>query len=806
MSKRGYRSTVTVLAVLALMLGATWCWAQTPQTIVIDGINDFDPSNLIDADGGDTQFPNIDLGDIYLTNDAVSLYYGFDQDPDGWGIIQLGIAIDINNTPAGGDTDPWGRQIEWTLAPNKPDYMFYVNLDNNWQAGYEWDGANWVAFAEGPNSLGWVTSTGFKELGILLCPLGVFPSDEINTEIWVTQDSPTKGPLDLMVDDVSQLSSPGFTLWDTTTPIPLTLMYNYTIQVAADPDPPVVTETRPNNDFPAESFFDVYFNEPIDPVTAQTVGNYTISGGDGGVHNVVVATWDANLCNVVHIEVAPPMTASANLYQVTVVNVEDLASNVIVNNGVTNVACFMLKHALFRGRFSHYLATNSDPPDTFTVEGALDPVTWALCDNAFMTDTLVDDIWEWENIFHIGGDCAGGTASASMEWKFVHECSTYEPLANRHHTFDLAGGASDTLDFWWNDEDPTQFILSPVDVEFFVDMNLFGFAPGDTVGVNGSELPLTWNVPTDNEMVDDGSGNDAAPGDGVYSTVVRFPTGTRKNVDFKYILNSLYECLAEGNRNVYLNDADFDTVGGANGPITLPKGYFDRCHTTWGDVEVVFRVDFNNTAWENIAPDDTASVNGTPSNGVPVTFNWDIPSLNPMRDDGVYPDDTSGDKIYSTSVIFADSSWANTEYKYLFNSEYECLTQSNRTFWIDADTYDAVGNPQILPIDEFQRCSIVGVTQLPRKTIALDQNRPNPFNPMTEIRFVVPRAGRGSLRVYNLRGELVRTLLSGQIQAGESTVMWNGRADDGQQVSSGIYFYRLQVDNEIDVKSMMLLK
>ena len=183
MSKRSYRSTVTVLAVLALMLGATWCWAQTPQTIVIDGINDFDPSNLIDADGGDTQFPNIDLGDIYLTNDAVSLYYGFDQDPDGWGIIQLGIAIDINNTPAGGDTDPWGRQIEWTLAPNKPDYMFYVNLDNNWQAGYEWDGANWVAFAEGPNSLGWVTSTGFKELGILLCPLGVFPSDEINTEI-----------------------------------------------------------------------------------------------------------------------------------------------------------------------------------------------------------------------------------------------------------------------------------------------------------------------------------------------------------------------------------------------------------------------------------------------------------------------------------------------------------------------------------------------------------------------------------------------------------------------------------------------
>ena len=56
-----------------------------PQTIVVDGVNDFLPANLVDADGGDTQFPNIDLGDFYVTNDAVKLYLGFEHDQGGWG-------------------------------------------------------------------------------------------------------------------------------------------------------------------------------------------------------------------------------------------------------------------------------------------------------------------------------------------------------------------------------------------------------------------------------------------------------------------------------------------------------------------------------------------------------------------------------------------------------------------------------------------------------------------------------------------------------------------------------------------------
>jgi len=83
---------------------------------------------------------------------------------------------------------------------------------------------------------------------------------------------------------------------------------------------------------------------------------------------------------------------------------------------------------------------------------------------------------------------------------------------------------------------------------------------------------------------------------------------------------------------------------------------------------------------------------------------------------------------------------------------------------------------------------------------------PNPFNPSTEIRFNVSREGIGSLRIYNIRGQAVRTLESGRFAAGPGMVVWDGRADSGEAVGSGVYFYRLAVGAESLTKRMVLLK
>ncbi|MBM4129529.1 T9SS type A sorting domain-containing protein [bacterium] len=799
---RARHSLPRLLAAAMLMVAAAagWSWATTPQTIVIDGVNDFLPGNLVDADGGDTQFPNIDLGDAYATNDAVSLFLGLAQNPAGWSGVQLGVAIDVN-TAAGGETDPWGRKLEWSLAPFKPDFMFYVNLQNNWQAGYRWNGSSWAGIGSaGPGALGWHTATAFKELPILLSTLGVTAGATIRWETWVTQDGPTKGPLDAMMNDGSQLSTPGFTLWDTASPIPMTDMSVYVVQAAADPDPPYITGVQPTT-YPIGNLLDVYFNEPIKPTSVLANGSQFVFNGG------VVVTGAAVAGNKVSLTLAAPIAASASLYSVTVTGVTDNANNPIPIDNVANRACFGIKDVVFRGKFGPFLDGQGAGPHAFSIEGDQAPLTFdPLCDTGIMTDTGSNDIWQAQVRMLYAGNCAAGTGSEDFEWKFNYNCGVWEPLANnRVHTLDIANGAQDVLEFWWADEDPTLFTTRAVAVEFHVDLNLIGYLPTDVIAINGNVLPLNFDVPSLNTLVDDGSGVDIAAGDGIYATLITFPAGSRKQVAYKFLQNGVYECAGQGDRSLFLNDAVYGN-GSNGGPVLeLPTVKFDYCSTTWRDVAIVFRVDFNNTAWEHVRPGDVVTVAGTPN--FDDTFNWNVPSLNRLWDNGVAPDAVAGDKIYTGRVVFPAGGAQNIEYKYLFNDDYECLGESNRGFSVNPDAYDAGANPQILAVDVFQRCPTATPVP-PARTgdLALAQNAPNPFNPSTVISFTVAREGRGSLRVYNLRGELVRTLHEGTIAAGEQSARWDGRTEAGVAAGSGAYIYRLEVDGQSLSRRMLLLK
>lgn len=102
-----------------------------------------------------------------------------------------------------------------------------------------------------------------------------------------------------------------------------------------------------------------------------------------------------------------------------------------------------------------------------------------------------------------------------------------------------------------------------------------------------------------------------------------------------------------------------------------------------------------------------------------------------------------------------------------------------------------------------------GKSDLPPSATAfsLQQNAPNPFNPSTQISFAVPDGGANvSLRVYDLTGRLVRTLVDGPEPAGTRSVTWSGDDDRGQPVPSGTYFYRLTAPSFSEQKKMVLLK
>ncbi len=94
----------------------------------------------------------------------------------------------------------------------------------------------------------------------------------------------------------------------------------------------------------------------------------------------------------------------------------------------------------------------------------------------------------------------------------------------------------------------------------------------------------------------------------------------------------------------------------------------------------------------------------------------------------------------------------------------------------------------------------------PPLKLSLSQNYPNPFNPHTEIAFYLPESAIASLKIYNLKGQLVRTLIDSQLSAGEQSFTWDGQSTQGDQVSTGVYLYRLQTPQQNITRKMVLSK
>ncbi len=119
-------------------------------------------------------------------------------------------------------------------------------------------------------------------------------------------------------------------------------------------------------------------------------------------------------------------------------------------------------------------------------------------------------------------------------------------------------------------------------------------------------------------------------------------------------------------------------------------------------------------------------------------------------------------------------------------------------------SYDASGNPVNANVSLSISSVVTAVVSAPAlqpTQFSLGQNYPNPFNPSTTIRYTLPVSGRVAMRVYNILGQAVATLVDGNQNAGTYEVSFNASA-----LSSGVYFYRIESGSFAAVKKMMLLK
>ncbi|RKX25676.1 MAG: hypothetical protein DRP47_09405, partial [Candidatus Zixiibacteriota bacterium] len=138
------------------------------------------------------------------------------------------------------------------------------------------------------------------------------------------------------------------------------------------------------------------------------------------------------------------------------------------------------------------------------------------------------------------------------------------------------------------------------------------------------------------------------------------------------------------------------------------------------------------------------------------------------------------------SVVFDTLTFSSPGSKYVFSIKDPIVSLS--PYWTGRYVFKAASDVTEIPGD------------LP-ETYSLSQNYPNPFNPNTVINFDVPVKSHVSLKVYNILGQLVETLVDKEMSPGPYEATF-----DGTGIASGIYFYKLETDKFTETKKMVLVK
>ena len=171
---------------------------------------------------------------------------------------------------------------------------------------------------------------------------------------------------------------------------------------------------------------------------------------------------------------------------------------------------------------------------------------------------------------------------------------------------------------------------------------------------------------------------------------------------------------------------------------------------------------------------------------------WD-----PIENFQYYKIERSTDSLFITAVessFLQDNTYTDNDLE--FNTEYFYRVSAFLGYWTDYSTIVSV----IL-----ESVNIVGDNDIPI-VYKVHQNHPNPFNPVTSLRYDLPEDGLVNITIYDMMGRVVSNLVSSQQNAGYKSIQWNATNNTGQPVSAGLYLYTIQAGEFRQTKKMVLLK
>ena len=211
-----------------------------------------------------------------------------------------------------------------------------------------------------------------------------------------------------------------------------------------------------------------------------------------------------------------------------------------------------------------------------------------------------------------------------------------------------------------------------------------------------------------------------------------------------------------------------------------------------------WRTDANSTpGWlndtnQNSLPVELTSFSASVANGSTVNLSWK--TATEVNNYGFDVERSSGNSGWQKIGFVAGSGNSNSPQDYSFTDN----PSGGTSFSYRLKQIDVGGS--------FQYYDPVTVNLTLSGKPKLLQNSPNPFNPSTTIKFYTPNTSDVTIKIYDMLGREVTTLINHQTTAGYHVVYWNGKDSRGENVASGIYLYRLTAGNFSETKKMNLLK
>jgi predicted phage tail protein len=246
------------------------------------------------------------------------------------------------------------------------------------------------------------------------------------------------------------------------------------------------------------------------------------------------------------------------------------------------------------------------------------------------------------------------------------------------------------------------------------------------------------------------------------------------------------------------NTATSQTLSG----LATGTTYYWQVQATNGTLTSAWTTAAEFSTWASSAAPIVVPMVGSPISGVVV--DTDTPELSwflPTQSDGL-----SYELQYSMTGDFTDAKEITgiTDSKVALTD----IKDGEKHYW-RVRSKDNNGNLSIYSaIGTFVGQGVTAVEEeniIPDK-FEVSQNYPNPFNPSTMITYSLPDAQFVTLRIYNMLGQEVATLVNNQVEAGTYNVTWNGVDNTGAKVATGTYIYRVVAGNNIITKKMILLK